>query len=113
MVRGALQNVDPMTERRRVVEKRAIIPPGALALTDTVDPVNLDEHIKDVEIPEAPEPSEDETKKRRVESVDESVDWFQRERSSIACLTTSSHEREVFEIDVGDPLEHEQSFCRN
>ena len=105
--------MDPMTERRRVVEKRAIIPPGPLALTGTVDPVNLDENIKDAEIPEAPEPSEDETKKRRVESVDESVDCFQRGRSSIAWLTKSSHEREVFEVAAGDPLEHEQSFCRN
>ena len=36
----------------RVVGKRAIIPPGPLALPDTVDLVNLDEDIKDVEIPE-------------------------------------------------------------
>ena len=32
--------------------ERAIIPPGPLALPDTVDLVNLDENIKDVEIPE-------------------------------------------------------------
>ena len=102
-----------MTERRRVVGKRAATPPGPLELTVTVDPVNLDVNIKDAEIPEAPEPSEDETKKRQVESVDESVDWFLRGRSSIAWLRKSSHEREVFEIDAGDPLEHEQSFCRN
>ena len=38
-----------MTERRRVVGKRAITPTGPLALTDTVDPVNLDENIEDAE----------------------------------------------------------------
>ena len=63
-------------------------------------------------MPEALEPSESDTKKRRVESSDESVDWFQREKSSIAWLTNSSHEREIFEIDVGGPLESEESLCR-
>ena len=38
-----------MTGRRRVVGKRAIIPRGPLALTGTVDPVNLDENIEDAE----------------------------------------------------------------
>ena len=61
---------------------------------------------------EALEPSESDTKKRRVEFFDESVDWFQRERSSIAWLTNSSDEREIFEIYVGEPLESEKSFCR-
>ena len=37
----------------------------------------------------------------------------QRERSSILWLTNSSDEREIFEIDVGDPLESEKSFCRD
>ena len=55
-------------------------------------------------MPEAMEPSESDTKKRRIESCDESVDWFLRERSSIAWLTNSADEREIFEIDVGDPL---------
>ena len=64
-------------------------------------------------MPEALQPSEGETKKRRVESFDESMDWLQRERSSIALLTNSSDEREKFEIDVGDPLESEKSFCRD
>ena len=64
-------------------------------------------------MPEALEPSEGDTKKRRVESFDESVDWFQRERSSMAWLTNSSGEREIIEIDVGDPLESENSFCRD
>ena len=48
-----------------------------------------------------------------MESFDESVDWFQRERSSIAWLTNSSDERKVFEIDVGGHLESEESFCRD
>ena len=62
---------------------------------------------------EALEPSEGDTKKRRVESFDEAVDWFQREGSSIAWLTKNSlDEREIFEIDFGDRLESERSFCR-
>ena len=59
------------------------------------------------------EPSERDTKKRRVESSDESVDWFQREKSSISWLTNSSDEQEIFESDVGDPLESEKSLCRD
>ena len=64
-------------------------------------------------MPEALELSAGDTKKRRVESFDESVDWFQRERPSIAWLTNSSDEREIFEIDVGGHLESEESFCRD
>ena len=48
-----------------------------------------------------------------MESFDESADWFQRERKSIAWMTNVSDEREIFEIDVGDPLESERSFCRD
>ena len=67
--------------------------------------------FKHVEILEAPEPSVGNTKKRREQSFDESVDWLQRERerSSIAWLTNASHEREIFNIDVGDPLENTNS----
>ena len=64
-------------------------------------------------MPEALDPSEGDTQKRRVESFAESVDWFQRERSSTAWLTNSSGEREIYEIGVGDPLESEKSFGRN
>ena len=53
------------------------------------------------------------TKKRRVESFDESVDWCQKERSAKAWMTNVSNEREIFEIDVDDPLESEMSFCRD
>ena len=42
--------------------------------------MKLEVNIKEVEIPEIPEPSESDTKKRRVESSDESVDWFQKGR---------------------------------
>ena len=28
-------------------------------------------------------------------------------------VTNSSGEREIFEIDIGDPLESEKSFCRD
>ena len=56
--------------------------------------------------------SESDTKKRRVESFDESVDWFQRERSSIAWMTNVSDEQEILVVD-GDPEESERSFCRD
>ena len=59
------------------------------------------------------EPSEGDTKKRRVESFDESVDWFQREMSSKGWMTNVSDEREIIETDVGDPLESHKSFCRD
>ena len=64
-------------------------------------------------MPEVLEPSEGDTKKRPVESFDESVDWCQKEGSAIAWMTNVSNEREIFEIDVGDPLESERSFCRD
>ena len=64
-------------------------------------------------MPEVLDPSAGDTKKRRVESFDESVDWCQKERSAVAWMTNVSNEREIFEIDVGDPLESERSFCRD
>ena len=57
--------------------------------------------------------SEGDTKKRRVESFDESVDWFLIARSSTAWMTNVSDEREIFQIDFGDPLESERPFCRD
>ena len=62
MVRSAMHNVDTMTERRRVV---------GVSIAGT----------KDVEISEGTEPSKGDRKKRRVESIGESVDWFQKEKS--------------------------------
>ena len=41
------------------------------------------------------------------------MDWCQKERSAFAWMTNVSNEREIFEIDVGDPLESERSFCRD
>ena len=35
-----------------------------------------------------------------MESFDESVDWFQRERSSIAWLTNSSDERKIYSVEI-------------
>ena len=87
--------------------------PAPLALSDNVDSASVPESLNEAGLPEVLEPSEDDTKKRRVESFDESVDWFQRERSSVAWMTNVSDEREIFEIDVGDPLESERSFCRD
>ena len=63
-------------------------------------------------MPEALEQSGSDTKKRRVESFDESVDWFQREKV-IHSTVDNSDERKIFEIDVGDSLESEKSFCRD
>ena len=45
---------------------------------------------------------------RRNESFDGLVS---ERRSCIAWMTNVSDERETFEIDVGDPLESERSFC--
>ena len=104
---------NPTTVRRRIVGKRTVISPEPLALSDNVDSQSVPDSFPKVGMPEALEPSESDTKKRRVESFDESVNWCQRERSSTAWLTNSSDEREIFEIDVGDPLESEKSFCRD
>ena len=113
LARSSLENADPATERRRIVGKRTIISPAHLALPDNVDSESVPESLNEAGLREVLEPSEGDTKKRRVESFDESVDWFQRERSSIAWMTNVSDEREIFEIDVGDPLEYEMSFCRD
>ena len=112
LARSSLENSDTVTERRRIVGKRTIISPSPLALSDNVDS-QVFLSLNEAGSPEVLEPSEGDTKKRRVESFDGSVDWFQRERSSIAWMTNVSDEREIFEIDVGDPLESERSFCRD
>ena len=87
--------------------------PEVGALPDNVDSASVPEILNEAGLPEVLEPSESDTKKRRLESFDESVDWFQRERSSFAWMTNVSDEREIFEIDVGDPWESEKSFCRD
>ena len=113
LARSSLENADPVTERRRIVGKRTIISPAPLALPDDMDSASVPESLNEAGLPEVLEPSEGDTKKRRVESFDESVDWFQRERSPKAWMTNVSDEREMFEIHVGDPLESERSFCRD
>ena len=113
MARSSLENADTETERRRIVGKRTVISPAPLASSDNVDSRCVPDSLPEAGTPEALEPSEGDTKKRRVESFDESVDWFQREKSSIAWMTNVSNEREIFEIDVSDPLESERSFCRD
>ena len=55
----------------------------------------MPDSLPEAGMPEALEPSESDTKKRRVDSFDEAVDWFQK-RSSIAWLKNSSGEREIF-----------------
>ena len=84
LARSSLENADTVTDRRRIVGKRTIISPAPLALSDNVDSASVPESLNEAGLPEILEPSEGDTKKRRVESFDESVDWFQRERSSIA-----------------------------
>ena len=94
LVRSSLEDANSANMRRRIGRKRTVIPPQHLALPATVDPVNLPEIVQ--RIPEALESSEGDTKKRRLESFDELVDWCQRERSSMARLTNSSEERDIF-----------------
>ena len=85
LVRGSLENADPATVRRRVGGKRTI-PTAPLALyLITVDSVSVLDSTPEAGMPEALEPSECDTKKRRVESFDESVDCFH-----VAWLTNSS-----------------------
>ena len=102
-----------MIKRRRIVGKRTTISPAPLVLSDNVDSTSVPESLNEAGLPEVLEPSEGDTKKRRVKSFDESVDWCQKERSAVAWMTNVSNEREIFEIDVGDPLESETSFCRD
>ena len=109
LARSSSEIADPVTERRRIVGKRTITSPAPLALPDNEDSASVPESLPEAGLPEVLEPSEGDTKKRRVESFDESVDWFQRQRSSIAWMTNVSHERETFQIDVGGPLESERS----
>ena len=113
MARSSLEHADPVIERRRIVGKRTTISPAPLVLSDNVDSASVPESLNEAGLPEVLEPSEGDTKKRHVESFDESVDWCQKERSVIAWMTNVSIEREIFEIDVGDPLESERSFCRD
>ena len=111
LARSSLEHADTVIERRRIVGKRTILSPAPLVLSDNVDSASVPESLNEAGLPVVLEPSEGDTKKRRVESFYESVDWFQRERSSTAWMTNVSDEREIFEIDVGDPLESERSFC--
>ena len=104
LVRSSLESSNPTAVRRRIVGKRTVISPEPLALSVDVDSRSVPDNCPKAGMPEAQEPSESDTKKRRVESNDESVDWFQRERSDV---------RELFEIDVGDPLESEKASCRD
>ena len=89
-------SADPTTVRRRIVGKRTIILPVPLALSDNVDSGSVPEmldSLPEAGMPAGLEPSEGDTKRRRGESSHESVDWLQRQRSSIAGLTNSSGER--------------------
>ena len=79
-----MENADTVIERRRIVGKRTTISPTPLVLSDNVDSASVPESLNEAGLPEVLEPSEGHTKKRRVESLDESVDWCQKERSAIA-----------------------------
>ena len=86
LARSTLENADTVIERRRIVGKRTTISLAPLVLSDTVDSASVPESLNEAGLPEVLEPSEGDTKKRRFESFDESVDWFQRERSSDECF---------------------------
>ena len=79
LVRSSLENADLATVRHRIAGKRTIIPPVPLALSDNVDSGSVPDGLPEAGMPEALKPEGD-TKKRRVEFFDESVDWFQREK---------------------------------
>ena len=94
LARSSLENADPVIARRRVVGKRTTISPAPLVLSDNVDSASVPESLNEAGLPEVLEPSEGDTKKRRVEeSFDESVDWCQKERSAIAWMTNVSNEK--------------------
>ena len=95
LVRSSLENPTPTTVKRRIVGKRTVIHFEPLALSDNVDSRTVPDSFPEAGMPEALEPSESDTKKRRVESFDESEDWFQGERSSTAWMTNSSDERNM------------------
>ena len=82
LARSSLENGGPVTERRRIVGKRTIISRAPLVLPDHVDSASVPESLNEAGLLEVLEPSEGDTKKRRVESFDESVDWCQKERST-------------------------------
>ena len=82
LARSSLENADPVIERRRIVGKQTTISPASLVLSDNVDSASVPESLKEAGLPEVLESCESETQKRRVESFDQSVDWFQRDRSS-------------------------------
>ena len=95
-----LENADPVIARRRIVGKRTTISSAPLVLSDNVNSASVPESLNEAGLPEVLEPSEGDTKKRREESFDESVDWCQKERSAVAWMTTVSNEREIFEIET-------------
>ena len=67
LARSSLENADPVTERRRIVGKRTIISPAPIALPDDVDSASVPESLNEAGLREVLEPSEGDTKKRRVD----------------------------------------------
>ena len=70
LARSSLENADTVIARRRIVGKRTTISPAPLVLSDTVDSASVPESLNEAGLPEVLEPSEGDTKKRRVESCD-------------------------------------------
>ena len=70
LVRSYLENEDRTTVRRRNVGKRTISPPVPVASSDSVDSGSAPDSLPEAGMPEALEPSEGDTQKRRVESFD-------------------------------------------
>ena len=69
MARSSLENADPVIERRRIVGKRTTISPAPLVLSDKADSASVPESLKEAGLQEVLQPSEGDTKKRRVESL--------------------------------------------
>ena len=76
-----------------MLEKRTTIFPALLVLSDNVDSASVPGRLNEGGLPKVLEPSEGDTKKRRVESLDESVYRCQKGRSAIALMTNVSNER--------------------
>ena len=68
LARSSLENADTVTGRLRIVGKRTIISPAPLSLSDNVDSASVLESLNEAGVSDFLEPSEGDTKKRRVES---------------------------------------------
>ena len=108
LARSSLENADTVTERRRTDGKRTItsLLHLWLCLIMWIRQVFLRASMRLV----------CQRFSKPLKATRRNVGWnllMNRWISSTAWMTNVSDEREIFEIDVGDPLESERSFCRD